>query len=187
MNSFLLYLNSINRLSEDSIKEIEKVYQKKTLPKKHILIDDLSKCEYLYFIEKGVARAFFFHEGKEITDWFGFENMIIGPIIRNFPVKETQHSVELLEKTTVYYVSFTQLEKLYLQFHDIESVGRKIAILTILHLQRKIDHLQLLTAKERYHQFLIDYPNLIQRVPLGMIASFLSMNQVTLSKIRSKS
>lgn len=184
MTSFIQFLTKISRLSETAIREIEKVTQKETHLKKQILIEDLARCEYLYFIESGLVRAIFYHNGKEITDWFGMENMIIGPIIRHFPVKDTKYSVEILESTIVYKVSFSQLEVLYQNFHEVERLGRIIAIISMLHLQKKLDNLQLLSAKERYEQFLYDYPNLIQRVPLGMIASYLNMNQVTLSRIR---
>lgn len=112
------------------------------------------------------------------------EGMVIGPILRNFPVKETKHSVVLLEDTTTISVSFANLEMLYYKHHEIERLGRLIAIYSMLYLQNKIDSIQLLSAKERYQRFLADYPNLIQRVPLGYIASFLGMNQVTLSRVR---
>jgi hypothetical protein len=76
------------------------------------------------------------------------------------------------------------LEQLYQKHQDIERLGRQIAIQTILHLQYKIDSLQLLSAKERYEEFIKRYPNLINRVSLGYISSYLGMNQVTLSRIR---
>lgn len=154
------------------------------VPKYHRLIPELSKCHYLYFINKGVVRAFFNHEGKEITDWFGMENMIIGPVIRNFKVKDTVHAVETLEDCELVRISFMDLEMLYQKHHEVERLGRQIAIQVILHLQNKIDSMQLLTAKERYEAFMTDYPDLTNRVSLKYISSYLGMNQVTLSRIR---
>ncbi|MFN8261452.1 MAG: Crp/Fnr family transcriptional regulator [Chitinophagales bacterium] len=184
MNNFFEYINSITRLSDSALQDIEKSMTLVYVPKRHILIPELSTSPYLYFISKGVARAFFYHNGKEVTDWFGTENMIIGPIIRNFPTKETIHAVETLEDGEFIRISFSDLEKLYQKHHDIERLGRMIAIQNMLHLQYKIDSLQLLTAKERYVQFTERYPDLINRVSLGFIASYLGMNQVTLSRIR---
>lgn len=110
--------------------------------------------------------------------------MIIGPIVRNFSIKETVHSVELLEASNIVRIAFNDLEILYQKHHEIERLGRQIAIQSILHLQYKIDSLQLLSARGRYDDFLQRYPSLIHRVPLGYIASYLGMNQVTLSRIR---
>ena len=184
MESFLTYINQFSQLSEQAVHDIKKIAVNVQFPKKHLLIPKLAQCQYLYFIEKGLARAFFDHNGKEITDWFGMENMIIGPIVRNFSVKETLHSVELLEASEMVRISFSDLENLYQKHHDIERLGRQIAIQSILNLQYKIDSLQLFSAKERYNDFLKRYPSLINRTSLGYIASYLGMNQITLSRIR---
>jgi CRP-like cAMP-binding protein len=184
MNNFIKYITNITTLSESAIRDIEEIIEIVNCNQKHILIPELSKSEHLYFINKGVLRSFFYYEGKEITDWFGMENMIIGPTLRHFPIKETAHSVEVLENSELIRISFNDLERLYQKHHDIERLGRKIAIQTILHLQYKIDSLQLLSAKQRYEGFITQYPNLANRVSLGYISSYLGMNQVTLSRIR---
>lgn len=186
MQTFLQTIQKISPLSASALKDIESIAIEENFPKKHILIQDLAKCQHLYFIEKGIARAYFYNDGKEITDWFGMENMIIGPTVRNFPLKETMHIVETLEDAVIIKIPFSDLEKLFQKHHDVERLGRIIAIETILHLQYKIDSLQLMSAKERYQDFLQRYPSLINRVSLGQIASYLGMNQVTLSRIRNE-
>ena len=184
MNDFIKYLTSISKLSESAIRDISDCLSVKTISNKQIIVPELSTSQHLYFIKKGVVRAFFYHNGKEITDWFGIENMIIGATVRNFPIKNTCHSVETLEETELVSVSFNDLEKLYQKHHDIERLGRLIAIQAIIFLQQKIDTQQLFSAKERYDEFVNRYPNLTNRVPLGYIASYLGMNQVTLSRVR---
>jgi CRP-like cAMP-binding protein len=184
MNKFIEHLNHISNLSDSAVQDIQECAVVINTAKKHILIPELSTSPHLYFINKGVVRAYFFHKEKEVTDWFGMENMIIGPTVRNFPIKETIHRVETLEDCELIRIPFKDLELLYQKHPDIERLGRKIAIQTILHLQYKIDSLQLLTAKERYDEFIKRYPNLINRVSLGYISSYLGMNQVTLSRIR---
>ncbi|MBN8662971.1 MAG: Crp/Fnr family transcriptional regulator [Chitinophagales bacterium] len=182
--SFIEYLTSVSPLSAGAIHDIESCISILEVPKKEVFIADLGKSKYLYFIAKGIVRAYFSHDGKEITDWFGMENMVIGPVIRQFPVKDTPHRVEALEDGVFVRVSFADLDKLYQRHHEVERLGRLIAIHTMLHLQYKIDCLQLYGARERYADFLVRYPDLINRVALGFIASFLGMNQVTLSRIR---
>ena len=184
MTAFTRYLSSISPLSEEIIQAIDLVAEKQDIARRQILVEDLSRSEYLHFIESGVLRAYFSHKGKTITDWFGQENMIIGPVQRRFAQRDTRHVVEALEQTRVYSVRFYHLQDLYQQFHDVERLGRMIAIQSLMHLQRKLDYMQLMSAAERYRQFRVDYPQLSNNLPLGMIASFLGMNQVTLSRIR---
>ncbi|WP_259067875.1 Crp/Fnr family transcriptional regulator [Mucilaginibacter sp. X4EP1] len=184
MKQFLDYLHKITPLSADAQAAIVAKLQKAAYSKGEVLIKELSKCEHLFFIEKGLARAYYFKQGKEITDWFGLENSVIGPVVRHFPTKTGMHSVELLEDTVVISISFYDLQELYDKYHEIERLGRMIAIQTILSMQQKIDSMQFLTAKQRYHDFVKAYPSLLQRVSLGDIASYLGMNQVTMSRIR---
>jgi len=184
MDYFLHYLNSISPLTQDEQNAISHKLVKTTYPKYHTLITELSTCESLYFIEKGLARAFYIKDGRDITDWFAPENSVIGPVIRNFPVKEGPHAVELLESSSVISIRFADLQELYDKHHAIERLGRVIAIQTIMALQRRIDAIQFLNAKSRYEDFMSMYPSLLQRVSLGHIASYLGMNQVTLSRVR---
>jgi CRP/FNR family transcriptional regulator, anaerobic regulatory protein len=186
MTQFIHFLNQISPLSDEAQKAIEKVLVKKEYPKNSILVPELSKCDKLYFIESGLARAFYFKDGKDITDWFGLENTVIGPVVRHFPTKSTPHSVELLEASTVISIHFSDLDILYNQYHEIERLGRLIAIHTILMLQQKIDNMQFLTAKERYDDFIKTHPSILQRAQLGHIATYLGMNQVTLSRARKQ-
>ena len=186
MEQFLNNLNYITSLSADAQSALIAKLKRSEYHKGEILIKELSKCEHLFFIEKGLARAYYFKDGKDITDWFAAEGIVIGPIIRNFPTKIGAHAVEVLEDTSVISISFQDLQELYDKYHEIERLGRIIAIQAVLSLQQKIDSIQFLTAKQRYHDFVKANPTLLQRVSLGHIASFLGMNQVTLSRIRKK-
>ena len=122
MDKFIEHIASISKLSDSALKDIRECLSVIKTSKKQILIQELSTSQYLYFINKGVVRAFFYHNGKEITDWFGMENMVIGPIVRNFPVKETIHSVETLEDCELVRISFMDLEQLYQKHQDIERL-----------------------------------------------------------------
>ncbi|MBI1837304.1 MAG: Crp/Fnr family transcriptional regulator [Flavobacteriia bacterium] len=184
MTLFIEYLNAIVPLSDEAKNAIYPCLKKQHYKKNETIVRELASSQYLHFVEKGLIRAFYLKEEKEITDWFGLEKSIVGPIVRNFPIKKTIHRLETIEDTTLISISFNNLEKLYFQYHELERLGRIIAIQSMLLLQQKIDSIQFYSAKERYIDFITSYPTIIQRAPLGMIASYLGMNQVTLSRVR---
>jgi hypothetical protein len=55
----------------------------------------------------------------------------------------------------------------------------------LIQLQKKLDDLHFSTALQRYQTLMENNPTFIQRVPLGMIASYLGITQETLSRIRA--
>jgi hypothetical protein len=69
--------------------------------------------------------------------------------------------------------------------HDIEKLLRKMVTGSLILSQVRMDSIQFETAQQRYERLLTISPNIIQRVPLSYIASFLGVTLETLSRIRS--
>jgi CRP-like cAMP-binding protein len=143
-------------------------------------------CHYLYFIEKGLTRTWYWKDGKEVTDWISVEGTIAVSIISFLTHQPDRRGIQLLEDSTFHAVSFTNLEKLYRGHHDIERLGRLLLSQGIIQLQQRFDDLHFATAQQRYQQLITATPSLLNRVPLGMIASFLGITQETLSRIRAQ-
>lgn len=185
MDSFINYLQQISPLSENAISRIKEKSVVKTYPKGHILVQNLAICDKYFFIVKGLLRVYYEKGNREVTDWFGEENSLTGPLVSGLNLPNAIHSIELLEDTTLIQVSLWDLEMLCTEFHEIERLGRMIAIQTAIKLQYKIECMLFLTAKERYEEFIKNHPTILQRASLGHIASYLGMNQVTLSRARA--
>lgn len=186
MKIFLDFINDITPLSRIAIDEIKKVIQINVYPKNYLLIQEMAQAHHLYFIEEGLARMYYYKNGKDVTEWFGFENTLIGPVIRNFDRKIGLYQVKLLEPSKIISISFDDLQKLFDQFHDVERLGRVLAIQAVMHLQERIDALQFETAEQKYEKLIKLYPTILHRVSLGHIASYLGITAVTLSRIRAK-
>jgi len=150
------------------------------------LVEEGSLSDELYFIQKGCIRAYYLKDGKDITDWFAFENDFVCAINSFFLDVPSPHFVETLEDTVGIVMKRDAIENLCLKHHDIERIGRISATKTMLHLQERIVGLQFETARNKYDILVQKTPDITQRVPLGMIASFLGITQETLSRIRSE-
>ena len=68
----------------------------------------------------------------------------------------------------------------------IANFSRRVLGLLMTNMERRINSLQYMTAKEKYVQLLEDNSDILLRAPLGMIASYLGISQETLSRIRSE-
>jgi CRP-like cAMP-binding protein len=131
-------------------------------------------------------HSFYFKEGKDITDWLSAEGTFAGSMISFLTQLPDVRGIELLEPSLLWSFGHEDLEKLYKQYHEIERLGRLLSNHAYILVQQRFDDLLFTTSMERYHKLLQQNPTIIQRVPLGMIASYLGITQETLSRIRAQ-
>lgn len=186
MESFLRFINTITHLSSDAQERLAGIAIRMELPKGHLLIRAGTVCHYIYFIEQGLARTWYLKNGRDVTDWLSPENSISCSIVSFLTRTPDIRNVTLLEPSVVWALPHDALEELYKQDHEIERLGRLLLGSGLVLMQQRFDDLHFSTAGQRYHKLMATYPNLLQRVPLGMIASYLGITQETLSRMRSQ-
>lgn len=138
-----------------------------------------------YLIVEGCSRAYYLKDGKDITDWFTFENQFMAPIVSFFNEKPSPHYVEFVEDSTVLEFSKDIMDKLTNKHHDFERFISKVVTETMLGLCERLYTIQFNKADERYNHLLSIYPNITNRIPLTHIASYLGITLETLSRIRN--
>ncbi|AMQ01107.1 Cyclic nucleotide-binding protein [Pedobacter cryoconitis] len=186
MQNTLNSIKSIYPLKEVHLNLLLKELKEVGLPKGHLIIRAGKVERALYFIENGVARAYVDGKDNRITFWFGMEGDIIlsyHSYINNTPGYE---SIELLENCRLYELKTEALEALYNTHTELANWGRKLAELILIKTEESYIGRLFKPAKERYIDLLQTDPLLIQRIPLGHIASYLGVTQVTLSRIRAE-
>ncbi len=148
------------------------------------LVKEGQHSDKAYFIVKGSTRAYYLNDGKDITDWFAFENDFICAINSFFQNIPSPHFIEVLEDTQLLVISRDDIMKLSDKYHDFERLTNRVATKTMLKLQARIVSMQFQSAKQKYQNILLAYPNITQRVPLTHIASYIGITLETLSRIR---
>ena len=186
MNSFLQATLQFARLDTESLNKLSAITKRHEFPKGHILLNPYAICSHLYFIEKGLTRTFYLKNGKDITDWITTENNFAVSLISFINRVPDRRTIELLEPSILYSIGYHDLEALCTLHHDIEHFVRQLVSCGLVQLQRKFDEIHFSTAKQRYEKLMKTNPTIIQRVPLGMVATFLGITQETLSRIRSQ-
>ncbi len=101
----------------------------------------------------------------------------------NQPGYET---IELLEKSEVYRLSYASLMTLYRDHMEVANWGRRFAESELIKAEMRFISQRFKPAAERYGEFASNFPELTGRVQLGHIASYLGVSQVTLSRIRAE-
>jgi len=140
-----------------------------------------------YFVKKGLLRSYAVdNKGKEHIFMFAPEGWIIGDIEAQTSNTPTMLFIDALEDSELEVLS----EKLFFDLKEnfpealsvnVDKLTKRIAVL-----QRRVIMLMSATARERYEEFQRIYPNIVQRVPQKMIASYLGITPEALSNIRKE-
>lgn len=176
--------NSHSKLSSKCQLDLLKTTKILSLKKGTLLVRDGQFSNKTYYIISGAARAYYLKNGKDISDWFAFENEFISPIISYFTNKPSPHYIELLEDSVLLELTKEDVEMISNKHHDFERLIRIVVTKTMLSLQERISSILFQKAEQRYEQLLKTYPTITQRVSLTHIASYLGITLETLSRIR---
>lgn len=139
----------------------------------------------VFFVRKGIVRAFIEHESRQITFWFGMEGATVVSLksyINGMPGYET---IECIEDTSLYMLRRDVLERLFQEDVNIANWGRKFAETEFLKAEEKFIPMLFTTAGERYEALLKKQPELLRRVSQECLASYLGVTAQSLSRIRA--
>lgn len=186
MQDLIDWLQHIQPLSAKAQQALLRHCAVLKLSKGEILQSIGRTCYTVYFIRKGSARIFYYKDGNDITESFAFENSLLARVESLFTGRPSLKGIELLEDTELIAISALPVFKLYDEFPQIERLARKITERGYVDTVNRIESLQFHSAEERYRQLLLEAPDLLKRVPLKHIASYLGITQVSLSRIRRK-
>jgi CRP-like cAMP-binding protein len=156
-----------------------------TLDKETKIVKEGQFADKLYFVIRGSARAYYTKNGKDITDWFAFEGDFVSAIDSFFRESPTIYNIELLEPTTLLQISRETVFALSDKHHCFDKLGRIAVTKTMLQLQERVVSIQFESALQKYKSLLNTRPDIIQRVQLTHIASYIGVTLETLSRIRN--
>ena len=124
--------------------------------------------------------------GKEHTLQFAIKNWWISDYIAIHSDESATLTVECLTESSIIEFDAKEIDGMLTQFPECEPFQRNILERHVVSLQRRILNQLQLTASERYHLFLAQYPDIEQYTRNYYIASYLGITQESLSRIRVK-
>lgn len=150
--------------------------KKITVKKGQILQNKGDLNTKVYEVQSGLLRSYSIDEkGKEHIYMFASEGWIMADSVA--PEEPADLFIDVIEDAVL-----VQLEKNLNLQHQSDKIIRRIGVL-----QKRIIRLMSATALERYEHFTETYPDIVQRVPQKMIASYLGITPEALSNVKKRS
>ena len=183
---FTLFVKNIYPIGN----EVQEFMNQKTfsdsLSKGEFLVTAGTMCPNIYLIRKGILRSYVKEGPKEITTWISREQEL-ATCITSFGLQQpARENIQALEDCELWGLSLENLQYLYDHFPEANIVGRKILEKYYRDAEERAFIARLMEATSKYKHFIATKSDLLNRVPLKFIASYLGMTLETLSRIRSK-
>ena len=186
MEAFKNYIKQFPHFTPKVLEMVTPFLSEKNIEAGEYLLRQGQICQHIAFIEKGLMRLYYLNDGKEITNCFCKENTITCSYSSLITQTKSDMAIQAIEPCKLIVFSYDSLKKLYEKDLFWQQVGRLAAESEFINAECHNRFLRDLTATERYQQILNDEPELLQRVPLNHLATYLQVAPETLSRIRKK-
>lgn len=186
MNIVRKYFEQIVKMSDKDWKVFSSKLKKSDYKKRTTLLK-IGKIEnHLNFIEKGSIRLFIPNEENDLTFGFCFKDQFMSAYDSFLTQKPSTYQTETLTETTLWRLTFKDLQDVYKRTEIGHIIGRVTAENLFLSKIKREQSLLNDTAEERYLKLFTDQPHLIKEIPLKYLASYIGITPQALSRIRKR-
>lgn len=177
---------SYTKVNEKSLDYWLSFYEKIELKKGEALISAGQVVIHFYYLESGCIYYYKMQDGETKVLEFYTEDVFFTDLPSYVKGSPSRYFLRATEDTTVYAIKKTDTEKSFDDSHQLERFGRLSMQEAFIKSYSRVERLNSRTNEERYLRLLEKRPGLLQRVPQYLIASYLGLTPVGLSKIRKR-
>lgn len=186
MQNLLKYIRSLTSFSDESWMMLQPALSERHYKKNEMMLQKGEICQSLFYIGKGFCKSYYEINGVIKNTGFFFENEIATNINSFGSGHPSEFNIIACEE--LYTVAFDKIKLFEAagKNPEIETLGRH-CIRQFASRQEEFSNLfKLYTAQERLEYFETKYPEMLQRISLTQLASFLGVARETLSRIRKR-
>lgn len=176
-------------LTEISVSGIDKLFdiaRYTQLRKDEIVLKEGQLCKKIFFVEKGYLRTYINRDGIDINTDFTFENNFTTNLKSLRASIPSDTTIQAGEPTILYEFDKDELLALYKTSPEIESFGRKLLEQLLIAQEEHVNLFKIYSPLERYRYMQQHKPEMLQRISLSQLASYLGIARETLSRIRKR-
>lgn len=185
LRPFLNYLRKFVNLSDEEFtKCLVPVIKVRRCAKRSLLTKTGEIENYFNFVVKGLVRKYYQKGMQEINTQISTEGHIILSQESFHSRTPSEYSIETIEPSVFISIHHDDLEKLYRMSKKMEHLGRLVITHTMIIKDKWQMQMVKMTPRERFLNFVMKNPDLMQRVPQKYLASYLNIKPETFSRFK---
>lgn len=178
------YFFSFVPVSAEEWADLSSCFKVKTMAKNEYLSREGQICNQMYFLNSGMCRSFNLKDGKEVTTNFFFHGSLVNDYSSFIQQQPSTEYFQLLEKAELIYFSYSDMQRMYDKYFNLQKFGRLITEKIFLNFYQRQQDFLLRTPKERYLNLIKRRPKVILNLPQIHVASYLGITPEYLSRLR---
>lgn len=186
MDNLLKYIHSLTNFSDESWDILKSALTKRMFKKNEFLLKQGQVCNSLFYIDSGYCKSYYEIDGSIKNTGFFFENEITTNINSFGDGQKSEFNIIACEPLTVIVFNKEKLFQAAKQANEIETLGRNCIRVFATKQEEFSTLFKLYSAQERLAYLETKHPEVLQRVSLSQLASFLGVARETLSRIRKR-
>lgn len=185
MTGFETYLKTYSHLTDVEIAQITAAAIPTSLRKNELLLQQGQICRHKTFVVKGLLRNYgIVDDGSEHILQFSPENswtLDAESYDRQLPA---EFNIAAVEPSEILLWTKAEFERLLAEIPALTELSRQLITRSSYSNRQRLFAALSASPEEKYRNFVTEYPDLLARVPLHMIASYLGISLKTLTRIR---
>lgn len=184
-DNFNTYIKETINISDEDIQLMRSMSLEKKARRKEMLLQPGDVCRHKMFVLSGLIRLYRTREdGSEHNMHFATENdWMTEPESLNHGTPTT-YSIEALEDTEMLLWTKRDFMQLSTAIPKLKLYSEGIIAQNLALTRERVFNTMSATIEERYEDFIRDYPDIFNRIPLHMVASYLGVSLKTLTRVR---
>jgi len=172
-------------ISDEELDSFTSQFSVRKFNRQEIVCHSNIISDEIFFINRGLIRVLILDkEGFEQTIHFALENQFISDYSNFIQKQSSFYTLQAIEETEVVVLPRSSVDWGYQNLKEGDKMGRLIAEYYFIYQDNRIKNSFVRTPKQRYDCITEVFPNIHQRVPQHMIASYLGITPVHLSRLK---
>lgn len=180
------FLSKFKELSENQVNDLAQLMNVGEVKKNSLIVKEGQVCNLCYFVLKGCLRQYVIQEGIEKTIAIYTENQAVN-YYTNQSGQENSESYLISVEDSVMIIGNPEKDKeVFSKFPILAEITRKMIESDFGKTQNTLAKIITSSPEQRYLNLMDERPELLQRVPQHIIASYLGVTPESLSRIRKR-
>lgn len=172
-------------LTDEEFRRCMEFFTRRKVRRRQFLLQEGEVCRNIAFVTEGCLRAYTVdHKGVEHVIQFAIADWWISDFASYLDGSPATYTIDALQDSEVLLLERTARDRLLEAVPPMERFFRLLQEANYIATHRRIQDTLSASAEERYVTFLKTYPDLVEQIPQGHIASYLGITPQSLSRIR---